>query len=52
MKIKYSKYLQMNSLNPLYLTINKVNGYFVEININMYLMLVSTTENKEILKKT
>ena len=37
--------------NPLYLIINKVNGYFEEINKSKYLTLVSTNENKEIIKK-
>ena len=32
--IKYSKYVQINSVNPLYLIIGKVNGYFEEINRN------------------
>ena len=31
--------------------INKVNGYFEEINGNKYLTLVPTNENKEIIKK-
>ena len=30
--IKYLKYVKINSVNPLYLIINKVNGYFEEIN--------------------
>ena len=30
--IKDSKYVKINSVNPLYLFINKVNGYFEEIN--------------------
>ena len=30
--IKGSKYLKINSTNPLYLIIDKVNGYFEEIN--------------------
>ena len=39
-----------NSVTPLYLIINKVNGYFEEINKNKYLTLVPTNENKEIIK--
>ena len=31
--------------------INKVNGYFEEMNGNKYLTLVPTNENKEIIKK-
>ena len=30
--IKESKYVKINSLNPLYFIINKVNRYFEEIN--------------------
>ena len=40
MTIKNSKHLKINSVNPLYLVINKVNGYFEEINENKYLTLV------------
>ena len=32
--IKYSKYLKIITVNPLYLIINKVNGCFEEINKN------------------
>ena len=38
-------------MNPLYLIFNKVNGYSEEINRNKNLMLVSTNENKEKIKK-
>ena len=51
MTIKDLKYVKINSVNPLYLLINKVNGYFEEINGNKYLMLVLTTESKEKIKK-
>ena len=47
--IKYSKYLENNSVNPLYLIFSKVNGYFEEINKN--LTLVPTKKNKEKIKK-
>ena len=50
MTIKDSKYLKINSVNPLYLIFSKVNGYFEEINRNKYLMLVPTNESKEIIK--
>ena len=40
MTIKDSKYVKINSVNPLYLIINKVNGYLEEINKNKYLTLV------------
>ena len=46
MTIKDSKYVKINSVNPLYLNFNKVNGRFGEIN-----ELVPTNENKEKIKK-
>ena len=45
------KYLKINSVNSLYLIINKLNGYFEEINKNKYLTPVPTIESKEIIKK-
>ena len=45
--IKDLKYVEINSANPLYLIINKVNGYFEEINKKKYLSLVHTDESKE-----
>ena len=48
--IKYSKYIKINSVNPLYLRLNKMNGYFEEINGNKYLTLVPTNESKEKIK--
>ena len=47
MTIKDSKYIKINSADPLYLIINKVNGYFEEINENKYLALVPTNESTE-----
>ena len=41
----------MNSVNPLYLIINKVNGYFEEIIENKHLTLVSTNESRKITTK-
>ena len=46
MTIKDSKYVKINGVNPLYLIINKVNGYFEQINGNKYLALVLNNENK------
>ena len=43
--IRDSKYVKINIINPLYLIINKVNGYFEEINKNKYLALVPTNES-------
>ena len=45
--IKDLKYIKINSVNPLYLIVNKMNGYFEEINKSKYLMLVTTNESKE-----
>ena len=39
-KIKDSKYLKINSVNPLYLIFSKVNGHFEEISKSKYLTLV------------
>ena len=51
MTIKELKYVKVNSVNPLYRIINKVNGYFEEINKSKYLTLVPTNESKEKIKK-
>ena len=45
--INNSKYMKINSVNPLYFRLNKMNGYFEEINGSKYLTLVSTNEGKE-----
>ena len=47
--IKDSDYVRINSANPLYLIIDKVNGFIEEKNGNKYLTLVSTEKNKEVL---
>ena len=44
---KYSKYVKVNNVNPLFLLFGKVNGYFEEINENKYLALVPTGESKK-----
>ena len=49
--IKDSKYVKINSVNPLCLIFSKVNEYFEEINKNKYLALVPTNISKEIIKK-
>ena len=51
MTIKDWKNVKINSVNPLYLIFNDVNGYFEEINGNKYLTLVPTNESKEKNKK-
>ena len=45
--IKDSKYVKINSANPLYFMFNKINGHFEENNGNKYLALVPTNESKE-----
>ena len=47
---KVQIFLKINSVNPLYLIINKVNGYCKEVNKNKYLTLAPTNESKEIIK--
>ena len=49
--IKDLKYVKINSVSPLYLIFNKVNGYFEEINGNKNLTPVPTNENKEKIRK-
>ena len=49
--VNRKKTVKIYSVNPLYLIINKINGYIDEINGSKYLTLVSTNESKEILKK-
>ena len=42
---------KIDSVNPLYLTINKGNGHFEEKNGNKYLVLHAFDKNKKALKK-
>ena len=42
---------KINSVNPLYLMINKMIGHFEEKGGNKYLVLDDVNENKEISKK-
>ena len=44
------RYIKMKNINPLYLTINKINGYIKESHENKYLALVST--NKSIINES
>ena len=44
-------YVKINSLNSLYLTIDKVDGYIKEKNGKKYLILGSTDKSKEVLIK-
>ena len=50
MTIQRFKVREINSVNPLYLIINKVNEHFEEINKNKYLTLVPANESKEKIK--
>ena len=43
--------MNIDSVNPLYLGITRVNGYIEEKDSNIYLVLDSTDKNKELLKK-
>ena len=49
--LKGLRYVKINNVNPLHLIINKINGYFEEINGNKNLTLVPTNESKEVMKK-
>ena len=49
--MKDSDYVKINSVNPLYLIIDEVDGHFEEKNGNKYLILDSTDKNKEVLIK-
>ena len=46
--IKHSDYVKINSVNPLYLIIDKVDGSTQEKNGNKYLVFASTDKNKEV----
>ena len=47
---KDSKYVQTNSVNLLFLIINKAYGCYEEINKNKYLTLIPTNESNELTK--
>ena len=48
---RISDYEYINSVNPLYLIIGKVDGYLGENNGNKYLTFTSTEKNKKMLEK-
>ena len=50
MAVKNLSYTITISVNPLYLIINKINGYIEESNGNKYLTLLPTDESKDTLK--
>ena len=45
--IKSLSYAKINSVDPLYIVIDKLNGYIEENNKNKYLTLVPTDESKD-----
>ena len=49
--VTIKKYVNIYSVNPLYLIFRYINVYFKEINKNKYLMVVPTNESKEKIKK-
>ena len=49
--MKEIHYVQISSINPLYLIIGNVDGYIEEKNGNKYLTQNSTDNNKELLAK-
>ena len=50
-RIKDSRYVKIDIVNPLYLIFNKANEYFEETNGKRYLKLAPTNESKEKIKK-
>ena len=48
---KIDDWININSVNPLYLNITHANGCIEEKGVNKYLVFDSTGENKELLKK-
>ena len=48
---KHLSYVKINSVNPLYFIIDKLDGYIEESNGNKYLTLVSPDKNEDTLKK-
>ena len=49
--MKASEYVNINSVNSLYLITDKADGQVEEITRNKYLTLISTDKNKEVLTK-
>ena len=49
--MKDSDYVKIESVNPLYLIISEVDGYFKEENGNKYLVFDSAGGNEKVLKK-
>ena len=51
MTVKSRNYMKNNSVNLLYLIINKINGYIKDSDRNKYLILVPADESKDTLQK-
>ena len=49
--MKNSDYLKINSVNPLHININEVDGSIGEKNGNKYLTFAATDKNKKVLEK-
>ena len=49
--VKNLSYVKINSVNPLYLIIDQIDGYIEEYNENKYLTLVPTDKSKELWTK-
>ena len=49
--VKYLSYASINSVNPVYLIVNKISECIGETNGNKYLTLFSTDESKDTIKK-
>ena len=48
--VKDLRYIKINSVNPLYLPLSSISGFFKKINGNKYLTLVRNDESKEMVK--
>ena len=48
--VKYLSYATINRVNPIYLIIDKINGYIQGSNGNKHLTLVPTDESRDALK--
>ena len=49
--MKDSKYVNINSVNPLYFIIDKLDGFIEEKERSKYLKFAFTDNSKEVLKK-
>ena len=48
---KHSKYVNIHSVNPLYIIIGEVDGSIEEQNLNKYLTFADTNKNKKVLER-